>query len=364
MRIIDYNKSKVKMLDDTFNIFTEEQRYKFNLINSAVHNNVSVIDRTNTLDIGIPYKSLSEIPSETTDKTLEEIINSRALELVSLGKKINVLWSGGIDSTVALIYLIRNNADLHITLTKKSLKEYQQFYDDFILDKIDHTFLENTTEISEKINGGENQIIVTGEIGDQILGSQNILNHIDSGGLLHTGDPWEDYVYKYSSISDKESYIEKIKSQLNKCPFKIVDLFDYYWWVNFTSKWNQVVLRIAYKSNKTQDLKNWIDKTYHFYATEDFQKWSLTESNHKNLKIRFTNNTSITDYKFYMKELIRKFVKEKQRHGDHLGLISMFIKVPSLTCNEVPLFVFENYRVIQNVEDCTEEDFEIFRTWK
>ena len=49
---------------------------------------------------------LTEFPTNFTS-TFEELVNRRAVELWDIGKPIRLWWSGGIDSTCALVSLLK-----------------------------------------------------------------------------------------------------------------------------------------------------------------------------------------------------------------------------------------------------------------
>ena len=73
-----------------------------------------IIDRTETLDFGFKYKVLDPLPSLTDGldfMDFEQLIKGRANDAArmasDMNRPINVLWSGGIDSTAVLIAMIQ-----------------------------------------------------------------------------------------------------------------------------------------------------------------------------------------------------------------------------------------------------------------
>lgn len=71
-----------------------------------------LIDRTLTLDHGFPYTVLDSIPEpKKSDATFTELCDTIGGEIITRAiandRKIRVLWSGGIDSTSALISLMK-----------------------------------------------------------------------------------------------------------------------------------------------------------------------------------------------------------------------------------------------------------------
>ncbi|RDE25115.1 hypothetical protein DV711_06040 [Motiliproteus coralliicola] len=69
----------------------------------------------------------------TAQLSLIEAIDNRAQSLIASGKPLAVLWSGGVDSTLAAAALIRNEApDLTFLMTPRSAEEYPLFYDRYV----------------------------------------------------------------------------------------------------------------------------------------------------------------------------------------------------------------------------------------
>src|SRR3989344_4156020 len=77
------------------------------------------IDRTGTIVVPFHHASIFPIPTLRPSKSYEEICNDRAIELLrradALDTTAYVFWSGGIDSTLALISLLK-----HATLAQKA----------------------------------------------------------------------------------------------------------------------------------------------------------------------------------------------------------------------------------------------------
>ena len=92
---------------------------------------VVLLDRTFTINIPINVKSLFPMPHfRPINKTFEEICNERARELLkraqTLGVKIHIFYSGGIDSTLLLISFLKNTTpeqqkDIIVLLTETSI---------------------------------------------------------------------------------------------------------------------------------------------------------------------------------------------------------------------------------------------------
>ena len=73
----------------------------------------------------------TEFPTNFTS-TFEELTNRRAVELWDIGKPVRLWWSGGIDSTCALVSLLKTrrlDSNLIVYLSTDSVKENPRFYD-------------------------------------------------------------------------------------------------------------------------------------------------------------------------------------------------------------------------------------------
>lgn len=117
--------------------------------------------------------------------------------------------------------------------------------------------------------------------------------------------PWQEYMPQillyYNAIpADRQAaWVEWITPQVEKSPLKIVTLFDLLWWINSSMQWQHVTLRIL--SEQTKLDKGMWDRTEHFFRSDDFQRWSCVESNHK-AKLDDPNNW------FTYKNAMRRFI--------------------------------------------------------
>ena len=223
------------------------------------------------------------------------------------------MWSGGIDSTVALISLIKTGKTerINVLLSSASIEEYPLFFNSFIKDKLTYSVVEDP-----KLLFNVKDINITGEIGDQIFGSAAILKAYDAGKLFN---PYKEY------ISDK--FLLKLEKQLTKCPIELKTTFDFLWWFNFSMKYQNVQLRI-YPSIQLP-----YGKVTHFFDTTDFQLWSM---NNPDKKIKDTP----ASYKFTAKDYIYDFTKDADYRDNKL-------KIGSLQLGGVPFSIDENFKCIK-----------------
>ncbi|MCD8404891.1 hypothetical protein LNI98_07985 [Tenacibaculum dicentrarchi] len=276
-------------------------------LQSCLFFGATLIDRTKNLDSGIDFTILDKIPqTSNTSKTFSEICSERAREIINATDGgIKVLWSGGIDSTVALISLINELKSidkinrLSILLSKESIIEYPTFFNDIIDNKLNYEMIKTT--IFNHIQPTET--IVTGEHGDQLFGSDKLKYPILTGDAF---TPYEDileFIISRKLGTDKftNQIIDFIAPVIKESPFKIISLYDYMWWLNFSLKWQTVSMRLIHGLERShEDLET---SVFHFFKSNSFQVWSL--ENHSS-KIKEEWNT----YKYIAKEFIYDFHKD------------------------------------------------------
>ena len=214
------------------------------------------VDRTETLTNRFKYRVLSPIPEipSTFTKSFNDICFERAQEIVDLGQPISVMWSGGIDSTTALTTLMQTALPEQITVLfePRSLKEYPWFFENHIKGKLKYKILDQHIHRYEQ---NPNEILVTGNPGDLLFSCSIVINNFKFKDM-----PWVDIFDQLSLFYRKNNneimfQLEKqsvryhmrdnIQSFLDKAPFEIKTAFDFYWWVNFTIKWQALNMRIT-----------------------------------------------------------------------------------------------------------------------
>jgi len=293
-------------------------------------------DRTGT--IKTPFKSGHRflIPSlRPMKKTFEEICNERANELLARADRFDVriytLWSGGIDSTLALVSLLKNaNAAqrkrITVLMSLESIRENGLFYENFIKGK-----LRTETSSSLPLVLGTRNILVSGEHNDQLFGSDLMAPLIVTHGPGIIRQKYDPTIlidhYAKSFEGDKklaEFYVRLFEKLPPVCPIPIETMFEFTWWINFSLKWATVY----YRTLTFTDPRNvsGITEAYSrdfyapFYNTDDFQLWSL---NNPDKRIKDTWRT----YKWPCKEIIYDFAKDPVYRDmkKKVGSLSSFI---------------------------------------
>lgn len=241
----------------------------------------SILDRTATLDTGFDYAVLDTLPAPGIDATFAELSDAIGDEIVREAMRaerdVRVFWSGGIDSTTALVAVLKAATShgythrVRVLLTLASVHEYPHFFLAHIHERI---AIEAIREpVSAHID--PHALNVTGEHGDQLFGSQLLRTYVQRGFgdvdyrdilpfvlLERLRGPW--------AARSVHRYLLPV---ILAAPVQIRTLFDCLWWLNFTLKWQAVSLRLF--SSCEGDAAPLHGSTRHFFRDERFQAWAL-----------------------------------------------------------------------------------------
>ncbi|MEM7774157.1 MAG: hypothetical protein AAF732_01005 [Pseudomonadota bacterium] len=269
-----------------------------------------LIDRTRTLDQGFAYEVLDRIPSIPDQAaSMAELCDDRARRIVSEAKRtdrpINLLWSGGIDSTAACVALIRalqrddKLSRLNIYYAPKSRREYRKFFHNHIKGKIERHKIHTVAPVFEK-----DGLVVTGELGDQLFGSATALD-LPISDLMK---PWQSELprlltARFASAHRADTVVAYLSPQIARAPVPIPTLFECLWWLNFSLKWQPVSLRMI-ASHPIKSFQELQPNVAHFFQTEDYQRWALVNPN---MRIRDTWQS----YKWPLRDYIFAFTGDR-----------------------------------------------------
>lgn len=287
--------------------------------------NMSVIDRTNTIDIPLNVHKLDncKMPEYIKfDKSLNDISESRARYLMdhalSTNRKIAVMWSGGVDSTLILVSLLKTcttkelQENVVVLLSQDSIIENPKFYTTYVLKNFT---LIPSNNFSNYI-GNDSYFYVTGEGNDQLCASLFVIEayklfYNDNNIAFETLDIEKmiHFISKKTSFNEPDS--SKLFNVLNKvvqvCPFKIDTAYKFFWWINFSMKWQNTYIRstLYAKSKNRESLKPEENYTT-FFHNDEFQLWSMNVIDNNG---SFVKDTSASSYKKDCKQIIYDFDK-------------------------------------------------------
>lgn len=311
------------------------------------HRTVSRLEfKTEQFNFHKGAESIEEIRSlQLKSLSWEECCYKRARELLELKKDhYYIAFSGGIDSTTMIVALLQTwpKDDLKrvtVLLSHHSVEENPSFFDKYVVQFPLRNFATLEYEALPK-----NSLILMGELGDQLYGSDML-----GFGCRIWGDEilWRDYREATPLILDaftKREGVGKIVFEyfhpiVEECPFPIRSAFDFFWWFNFTQKWQHVKYRFV--AHRDWDL-SWRYGTHlqHFYDTPEFQTWSL---NNHDLKI----GRSWKTYKDPAKQFIFKFTRDPAQ----LELMKIQSLEKTFVLAEDRIAVTKDYHPVESLED-------------
>lgn len=266
-----------------------------------------LVDRTE--QIKLPFRTcLLEKYKIPNFKDLEkrELIDYcilRAKDILSRNKKILFLWSGGIDSTAALISFILAGADrnqLTVVCNLDSIRENNDFFNNHIKKKFNlmsSEFFMQKIKFSDIID-----IVVSSEHGDCMHGQDFGMSMLSLFGPEYlekfiTKDNVIDFLKK-CNLDDVSAncWYDIFNSTMDQSPRSLITMYDYSWWVGYNWRWQWAGEKIHLRIPNNVDIET-------FYSTDELQYWSV---NHKQNKI-----FKLSDFKIDLKKIIYDFDKNK-----------------------------------------------------
>ena len=262
------------------------------------------------------YSKFIPFPTLVTENySHDELCNQRAIELFNIskftGKRIALMWSGGIDSTTVLTSFIKNLSkddleNISIILNLTSILENKQYYKKYIQGKF-HIIPSFDFEISN--NFFEQYILIHGDPGDGVYGPSTTMywNLIESGEFSNS---WQDNQQLMIRMLDEfikrgkgkcllipegfgQWYINKVSDNIREVnPAGIDSISDWWWWHYLNMKWEDVLWHHFNEHKKnlrdeiaTKHIEDYLTNT--FYNTSKFQSWSYSNlKNHISTDIR------------------------------------------------------------------------------
>lgn len=232
---------------------------------------------------------ISPIP-EWKDVSLEEAIKDSQNQLLKLLQEKNktpcLLLSGGIDSTLVFYALNQMNIPFLVASDQNAFLEYPLLFNKILKNEFPNVKLYRLVKDAfYYLQRRKDLIFVTGEIGDQIMGSMITMNFPYEERNLSLLEAIIIDLFKIRLVHDRDrtnifdnftlesiKYFNSILKWLNKT-IETCTVAEFLWALNFIYKYTFVIYRL-YSFNMIQygTEKN----TYHFYDTEKFQQYSMS----------------------------------------------------------------------------------------
>lgn len=281
--------------------------------------NVSVVDRSNTIKLPVnvsiaPNGQLPEYVKFT--KSLDQICQETARSLLDhakkTGKKLALLYSGGIDSSLMVISFLKIASaselkqDIVVLLNNYSIRENSELYYNYIVKQFT---IESSYSYTNYL-GNPCYTVVSAEANDQLQGSSLFAEKIfrEEGIEKLLGPPnisitINNINKSINNINHSEKIAQIFDKLVANASVPIETAFDYYWWIVFVLKWQCVITRFLANTPPKSRANLQTDPGYiAFYQTKEHQLWSM---NNPDKKIQSTWHS----YKYHCKEIIFDFDK-------------------------------------------------------
>lgn len=211
--------------------------------------------------------------------TMAECIEHHAQELANLGRPLCVLWSGGLDSTTALVALLKAERTQQVAYTVNSQALRSATPETLAaVDALGAVRTEYSFANIEKLRR-EGWLFVTGTHADSItLGEVADANHIHDS-------VWDMPLERVLGLHSRNrmtpkamaAFWEQLEPLLALMPLERT-VPNMIWWLDFTCCWSRdeydMVFRLDMAGGPGTDYVN-------FFGTESFQRWAMQDTRQK-----------------------------------------------------------------------------------
>jgi hypothetical protein len=285
------------------------------------------VDRSGVIRFPVQTTSVFPLPKmRAFTRSYEDVCDGRAWELLLRAERrdvaLYVFWSGGVDSTCLLVSLLKNASPAQkerivVVMSEGSIAEYPEFYLKHIRGK-----LRRESAVLFPYLLGTKNLIVNGELNDQLFGSDVLTQMANQFGYWVVHEPYNRNVFFEFFMQKMDGDEETARLHINlfeelcaNAPIKLKTNFHVFWWFNFTMKWQTVYMRVlSFASERTVGaLSKEYMETYYaaYYNTDAFQLWSMN-----NIDERVKD--SFRSYKWPAKQLIYGFTKDADYRDNKL----------------------------------------------
>lgn len=308
----------------------------------------TIVDRTNSIkmpfDILLWDKFLLPKQNINFNKTFKEICLETANNLLKQDKKILLFYSGGIDSVVILTAFMMLapkeflSKKISIVLSPESIAEYSDFYNQHIRSTFPIISSDNISELFNK-----DQLIVTGGQGDKIFGTDHFgeMHRFNMLDKIHDKLSREFVLnyWKFFKMNDAAAnfWFDLI---VENSVYDIRTNLDFFWWWNFNFEWQSEYFLFTMRSPSCLSEDFHKSNIFAFYATEDFQQWSM---NNPDKKIKDSWKT----YKWPAKDFIFEFTKDSNYRDNKIKLPSAGRLFQHKT---LPLGIDSNWKYLNDID--------------
>lgn len=295
----------------------------------GLDNNNMIFDRSGVLPHYLNIPLVHTMPSKVDgyNRSFFEISEKRCKELLALGKPINVMWSGGIDSTYILFMLrhFANDPDqVRIYGTYNSILESGDMFERRLSKEFKHII---KVSAGSELNFIEDGIFVSGMCGNQLFGPTDNYFSTSPKAMFHHQFGTPETIYEPYEKNVSEHMLEFLQPIIDASPRKIETVNDLRWYCIFNLDWytalyEHKVLLGAERANRIHG----------FFDSYDFQEWAVN-TKEPFTKVRGEPNT----HRWQMREVLDELFGESYYAKNKDKKISTFSILDSHW-----LFVFDD----------------------
>jgi len=290
-----------------------------------------IYDRTGSIPHYLNISSLHPIPTLQPDFNLTffECAEQRTKELLALDQPINVMWSGGIDSTF-ILFMLRHYANdpdqIRVYGTYNSIIESGDLFDRRIKDNFEY-FIKVPS--SNQFNFTEfDGIYVSGMCGNQLFGPTDNMFATGGTAMFHHTLGTPDTIYEDYHTNIDPELLEFLDPAIKASPRKIETVADLRWYCIFNLDWYT-----ALYEHKTHLAEIDVARIHGFFDTDNFQQWAIT-TKEPFTKVKGNPNTHRWQMRDILAELFNEpnFARNKDKRISNFRVLDPFW-----------LFLMENY---------------------
>lgn len=295
-------KSNLRLWKDIYHIFT---------------NDIGLVDRTGIVQFPINAVVTQECKIPTfkfSQKSYDDCCIERVDEIIRrqdiTGKQIVLMYSGGVDSSTVLASFIKrlgiNETAARVTLcmNRDSIDENPLMWKKYIRGRMQII----SSDIDSQSHA--DNIVVLGELNDQLFGSDVIAQFLSWGGNPSSQINEQILVsflrdFGKMQINSAAFWAKLLINNLKTCPSSSNTFWDVFWWYNFTWKWSYVYYRFFLFTPPRIYSKSFVEHDFFpFFATESFQNWSVG-------KPELRHSSSWASYKNDAKQIVCDLLGDK-----------------------------------------------------
>ena len=253
------------------NKFNKFDEYN-NLINiNQVFSNwpeFDIVDRTGSIKSPINYCIVRPWTVPTQQLTLDQVLKERVDNLLSFQQTINIMWSGGIDSTAVVTAFLKhapNKKQLRIIYSPFStyehpdyLKFLKKFPDVELMD------ISGTVYLNTQFDG----MFISGHGGDELMASLDE-SFFTKYGYESLFKPWQDFFYQLNPNTEFIEFCEKYFAQSGR---SIDTVLEARWWFYAICKNDSISRETKLPHFLNYNNFDW-KRLQGFFDSEEFEKY-------------------------------------------------------------------------------------------